>query len=53
MVRVNEGFFRLQVRFQECFERVGGDMDFTNVTFVSDDGREVGMREGWDEGSCG
>ena len=29
------------------------DMDFANVTLVSDDGMEVGMKEGWDEGRFG
>ena len=29
------------------------DMDFANVTLVSDDGREVGMRVGLDEGQLG
>ena len=29
------------------------DMDFFNVTLVSDDGGEVGMKEGWYEGRLG
>ena len=30
-----------------------GKLDFTNVTFVWDDNKEVGIKESWDEGRIG